>query len=368
MDSKGGRGASGQAVRLATMASSSVKVLVMAPQLGPDLSYVSEVDARVRVLDGNLVFGAELVEQGRASGPIPTGAPSRAERDRILAEAEVLLVGYPVPPRLANRAASLGWAHHTQAGVSNLLQSDLWASSVPLTSSRGAVAVTAIAEFVMAGVFHFGRGLHTALHRPAGEPLRREGYDLTSVAGATLGVVGLGGIGQEVARLGRSVGMRVIGTRRSVTEAQSGAGGADLLLPASRLLDLAAESDYVVVCSQLTEETRGMIDGEVFAAMKPGAVLINIARGEEVDESALLDAIRRGRLRGALLDVYDGELAGRPPRQELLDAPEVILTPHISGSGDRAGLEPTKRLFADNLRRFLDGQPLRNLVDRRRGY
>jgi phosphoglycerate dehydrogenase-like enzyme len=228
--------------------------------------------------------------------------------------------------------------------------------------------VTAIAEFVMAGVFHFGRGLHTAVCRPAGSPLHRDGYNLTSVAGATLGVVGLGGIGQEVARLGRAVGMRVIGTRRSVVEAQVGVDGADLLLPASRLSELAAESDYVVVCSQLTEETRGMIGTEVFAAMKPGAVLINIARGEEVDESALLEAVRGGKLRGALLDVYDGELSGRPPRQDLLDIPEVILTPHISGSGDRGGVEPTRRLFADNLRRFLDGQPLRNLVDRDRGY
>jgi phosphoglycerate dehydrogenase-like enzyme len=350
------------------MASPSVKVLVMAPQLGPDLAYVSGVDPRVDVLDGNLAFGAELIDQGRRSGPLSTGAPSPEDRDRLLGEAEVLLIGYPVPPRLAHRAVALRWAHHTQAGVSNLLQSDLWTSSVTLTSTRGAVAVGAIAEFVLAGVFHFGRGLHTATGRPIGSPLGRQGYDLTSVAGATLGVVGLGGIGQEVARLARAVGMRVIGTRRSVVEAQTGADGVDLLLPSSRLSELAAQSDYVAVCSQLTEETRGMIDRDVFAAMKPGAVLINIARGEEVDEGALLEAVREGKLRGALLDVYDGELSGRPPRQELLETPEIILTPHISGSGDRAGVEPTKRLFADNLRRFLDGRPLRNVVDRERGY
>jgi phosphoglycerate dehydrogenase-like enzyme len=350
------------------MGSPVVKVLVMAPQLGPDLTYVTDVDPRVSVLDGNQAFRTELIEQGRSPGPVPTGAPSRQERERLLADAEVLLIGYPVPPRLADRAPSLRWAHHTQAGVSNLLQSDLWTSPISLTSSRGAVSVTAIAEFALAGVFHFGRGLHTAMGRPAGARLSRDGYRMTSLAGATLGVVGLGGIGREVARLARAVGMRVIGTRRSAIEARSGVDGVDLVLPASDLLELAAQSDYVVVCSQLTEETRGLIDGSVFDAIKPGAVLINIARGEEVDESALLDAIRSGRLRGALLDVYDGELSGRPPRQELLDTPEIILTPHVSGSGDRAGLEPTKRLFEDNLRRFLDGQPLRNLVDRARGY
>ena len=142
--------------RWSAMASPVVKVLVMAPNLGPDLTYVSDVDSRVDVLDGNRAFGAELIEQGHVPGPVPTGAPLPEERDQLLGDADVLLVGYPVPPRLVHRAPSLRWAHHTQAGVSNLLQSDLWTSSVPLTSSRGAVAVTSIAEFAMAGVFQLG--------------------------------------------------------------------------------------------------------------------------------------------------------------------------------------------------------------------
>jgi phosphoglycerate dehydrogenase-like enzyme len=102
--------------------------------------------------------------------------------------------------------------------------------------------------------------------------------------------------------------------------------------------------------------------------MKPDAVLINIARGEEVDEDALIDAVATGRIRGAVLDVYDGELAGRPPRPELVALPQILLTPHISGNGDISVAEPLRRLFADNLRRYLDGQPLRNVVDRARGY
>jgi phosphoglycerate dehydrogenase-like enzyme len=350
------------------MAAAAVKVLVMAPHLGSDLGYVAEIDPRVEVLDGNRAFRAELVEKDRAPGPLPSRGPSRVERDRLLAEAEVLLVGFPVPPLLADRATSLRWAHHTQAGVSNLVGSDLWTSSVPLTSSRGAVGVTAIAEYVMGGVFHFARGLHAATRQERGVALGRDRYHMAAVAGATIGVVGLGGIGQEVARLARAVGMRVVGTRRSVTEAQTGVHRADLVLPASHLLELVAQSDFVVVCSQLTPETQGMIGRRAFAAMKTGSVLINIARGEEVDEQALLDAIKSGHLRGALLDVYDGELAGVPPRQELLDAPEIILTPHISASGDAFSAERVKRLFADNLRRFINGEPLLNLVDRTRGY
>jgi phosphoglycerate dehydrogenase-like enzyme len=299
---------------------------------------------------------------------MPPDAPGRAERDRLLAEAEVLLIGYPVPARLAHRAQSLRWAHHTQAGVSNLLGSDLWEAPVLLSSSRGAVAVTAIAEYVMAGIFHFARGLHTATLRKPGRGISREAYHMSVLAGATLGVIGLGGIGRQVGRLAQASGMRVIGSRRSVTQAQTDVDGADVVLPASGLLELVAESDYVAVCSQLTPETRGMIDRRVFAAMKKGTVLINVARGEEIDEPALIDAIKSGHLSGVLLDVYDGELSGQPPRRELLERPEVVLTPHIAGLGDTSGREPVQALFADNLRRYLNGMPLLNLVDRTRGY
>ena len=111
-----------------------------------------------------------------------------------------------------------------------------------------------------------------------------------------------------------------------------------------------------------------MINAAVFAAMKPDAVLINVARGEEVDEDALVDAVTAGRIRGAVLDVYAGELAGRPPRPELAGLPQILLTPHISASGEANMAGPLRQLFADNLRRYLDGQPLLNVVDRARGY
>ena len=338
-----------------------VNVAVIAPILGRDLSFVSEVDPRVRVFDAN--FAAP----GRRAGPGSPAAEPGLLAD-ILAQAEVLLVGYPVPGGLAAGCPRLAWAHHTQAGVSNLAGTDLWASEVTLTSSRGAMAATAIAEYALAAAAHFARGLHEAARQKAAGQFTRAGYQMLTLRGATMGVIGLGGIGREVARLSRAAGMRVIGTRRSVAAAPPDADGADLVLPASRILQVAAESDFLVVCSQLTAETRGLINAEVFAAMKPDAVLINVARGEEVDEDALVDAITAGRIRGAVLDVYDGELAGRPPRPELTALPQVLLTPHISGNGDTNVAEPLRRLFADNLRRYLDGQPLLNVVDRARGY
>ena len=330
--------------------SAGVTVVVIAPALGHDLRWISDVDPRVAVADGNsLTAGVEGGED-------------------LLGSAEVILLGYPVPDGIAGHAPRLRWVHHTQAGVSNLHGTDLWESGVILTSSRGAVGATGIAEYVLAGVYHFGRGLHEATRQKAAAQFDRSAYRLQSLTGATIGVVGLGGIGREVARLARAAGMRVIATRRSAVTRDRETDGADVLLPAGELTELAAESDYVAVCAPLTPQTRGMIGADVFAAMRPGSVLINIARGELVDEDALVAALGAGRIRGALLDVYEGELEGRPPRTELAELPQVVLTPHISTRGDPAGAGPARRLFAENLSRYLDGRPLLNRVDRDRGY
>ena len=278
-----------------------VNVAVIAPILGRDLSFVSDVDPRVRVFDAN--FAAP----GRRAGADVAGrddpGPGSDALGTILSQAEVLLVGYPVPAVLAALAPRLAWAHHTQAGVSNLVGTDLWRSAATLTSSRGVVAATAIAEYALAAAAHFARGLHEAARQKAAGQFARESYQMRTLGGATMGVIGLGGIGREVARLSRAAGMRVIGTRRSVNAPLPDADGANLVLPADRILEVAAESDFLVVCSQLTAETRGFINAPVFAAMKPDAVLINVARGEEVDEDALVEAVKAGRIGGAVLEI-----------------------------------------------------------------
>jgi phosphoglycerate dehydrogenase-like enzyme len=326
------------------------RVVVIAPNLGPDLAWLTDVDPRLEVRDGH-----ELAQD------IDSGKP-------LLEDAEVILLGYPVPHGIVERAPNLRWVQHTQAGVSNLHGTDLWDSPVMLTSSRGAVAATGIAEYVMAGAYYFARGLHEATRQKAAGEFSRSGYTLRALTGATIGIVGLGGIGAEVARLARAAGMRVVATRRSVASPKRDAEGVDLLLPARPPCRLAAASDFVAVCVMLTPATEKMIGAEVLAAMKSHAVLINVARGEVIDEDALVAALQAGRIAGAVLDVYTGELAGRPPRRELVEFPQVVLTPHISGRGDPSGDEPVKRLFAENLRRYLEGQPLQNLVDRSRGY
>lgn len=328
----------------------TVHVVVIAPILGPDLGWLSGIDERLQIIDGNAL-----------TSDIDAG-------DHLLADAEVVLLGHPVVQGIVERAPNLRWVQHTQAGVSNLYGSDLWDSEVTLTSSRGHVSATAIAEYVMAGASFFARGLHEATRQKAAGEFRRDGYALRAISGATIGIVGLGGIGAEVARLARADGMRVVATRRSTESPQRDVDGVDLLLPGDRLVELAAQSDIIAVCAPLTAETHGLIGAEVIAAMPPHAVLVNIARGELVDELPLIAALRSGRLAGAVLDVYEGELAGRPPRRELVDLPQVLLTPHISGRGTHDRAAPAKRLFVENLRRYLDGTPLINLVDRARGY
>jgi phosphoglycerate dehydrogenase-like enzyme len=321
----------------------------------------------VDVVDGNAAFASEVYAEDSLGRP-PAVEVSPAERDRLLGDAEVLVVGYPVPRSLAGRAPRLRWAHHTQAGVSNLYRSDLWSSDVMLTSGRGVVSARAIAEYAVAAVMFAARGLDEANRQKRDGRFTRRGYQMRTVAGSTMGVIGLGGIGREVGRMAQALGMRVVATRWSIHTPEADVEGADVVLPADRLLEVAAQSDFLVVCSQLTEQTRGMIDGSVFAAMPPHAVLVNIARGEEVDEAALLDAINDEQIAGAILDVQVGELEGRPPRPELLQHPRVLLTPHLSWMGDRSSADLGRRLVVDNLHRYLNGDPLLNVVDRKRGY
>jgi phosphoglycerate dehydrogenase-like enzyme len=161
--------------------------------------------------------------------------------------------------------------------------------------------------------------------------------------------------------------MRVVGTRRSRPEPGAplpagfselaGAGELDRVLP---------EADFVAVCCQWTDETTNLFNRDRFALMKPGSVLVNVARGEIVDEEALAEALESGHLRGAVLDVYVGEFEHLPPPR-LWQHPQVLITPHVSGHTDHE-LHRAIDLFCDNLRAYLDGRPLQNVIDWQRGY
>lgn len=343
-----------------------INIVVCAPIIGRNLDPIRAVDASLHVIDGNDAF----IAYQRAHKTQDTSAIRAAdlEMHELLAQAEVLCMMYPMVATAAAQAPNLRWLHHTQAGVSNLWAADVWKRpEIIITSGRGHVRPTAIAEYCIAAALSFSRGLHDGYLDKREGRLDVSHYAPQRVAGATMGVIGLGGIGKEVARLSKALGMRVVATRRSVAAVEHDTDGADLLLPAAELSQLAAESDFIAVCTALTHETQAFLDSDFFSATTRRPLIVNISRGEVIDEDALLAALEQEQLRGAVLDVYAGELDARPPRRELLLQDNILLTPHISGMGLRD--DPAfMALFCENLRRYANDEPLLNLVDRDRGY
>jgi phosphoglycerate dehydrogenase-like enzyme len=352
--------------------SDAVEVLVITATSAQDLERIAEVDSRVQVVDAGDWFNDEIRETWpawavrRYMGQRPASTATREARDGALATAEVILGGWPLPLDLRSRATRLRWFHRRPAGASNLFQSDLWGSDVTVTTSRGFGNTRAMAEYVLACFLHFARGLHRAESDRGRQDFDHRSYRPVTLAGKTVCVVGTGGIGNAVAELCAAAGMRVVGTRRHQSDGVSPAPPYSKLLSAVGLNELLAESSFVAVCCPWTRETTNLIGREAFEAMRDDSVVVNVARGEIVDEAALLDALDVAKLRGVALDVYTGEFE-RAPESRLWQHDRVLITPHVSGGSDtqqHRGIE----LFCDNLRRYLSGSPMANVVDWERGY
>lgn len=318
--------------------------------------------------------------------------------DAPLDDVEVLLRGFisaEAFDRILARAPRLAWVHSASAGVERVLTPASRERGLVVTNARG-VFSRPIAEYVMMMILAVSRRLPQLMElqrERTWQPL--EGAELRDV---TVGIVGLGSIGRAVGALATAFGCRVIATRRRPeaeapsleSEAPSGeaTAGARTGMPmgpshADRddegigqlrlervtgpegLTDLLAESDFVVLAAPLTAETEGMIDEAALGAVKPGAWLINVARGRLVDERALLRALSAGPLGGAVLDTFREEPV--LPTSPFYDLPNVILTPHTSWSSGRV-LDRSVGLFCDNLRRYAAGEPLLNVVDPAAGY
>jgi phosphoglycerate dehydrogenase-like enzyme len=354
------------------MGKGKVKVVLITPLSAERLADLAALDPRLEIEPAWELFGPELVAEWPAHTAewylprrFKTMADSddlRQRRDALLASAEVVCLTFPFPLRLVARAPRLRYVHQIPAGVSNLVRGDLWNSSVPVTSGRGANRALPIAEWALAAGLALAKEFPRAFADQARGRYDRSAYRGRQLAGQTLGVIGLGGIGRQVARLGQALGLRVIGTRRSAEPVEH----VERVYPPAELHTLLGQSDLVVVAAQQTPETHHLIDRAALAAMKPGAFLINVARGELVDEVALAEALRSGRLGGFAADVYQGEFE-HPPPAELLAFENVILTPHTSGQSQHPATDSLD-IFKENLRRFLAGQPLLNQVDWARGY
>jgi phosphoglycerate dehydrogenase-like enzyme len=241
----------------------------------------------------------------------------------------------------ANR---LRWVHALGAGVETLPLDAL--RHVVVTNSRGLYA-DALAEFVLAAMLWFAKDL-ARLERNKTAHLW-EPYTVTRLEGETVGIVGYGGIGWAVRRRAEALGMRVTAVSRHD-------GDID---------DVIDAADYLVLSTPLTRATRGLISAARLARMKPSAVLVNVARGPVVDETALVDALRHHRIRGAALDVYDTEPL--PPAHPLWSLDNVLLSPHTADHTADSH-ERAMRFFLENLARFERGQALRNVVDVALGY
>ncbi len=329
-------------------------------------------DPAVRLIDAGGWFDGEIRETwpaytvARYLPPDSAGVGTREQRDRLLAEAEVILGGWPFPLDLRARAPRLKWFHQRPAGASNLRLGDLWGSDVVVTTSRGVGNTLAMAEYALAGILYFAKGFHRAISDRDAERFDHRAYRPLLLAGKTACVVGVGGIGREVGRLCAALGMRVVGTRRHAPPPAQLPPGFSRIGAAEDLDRLLPESDFVVICCQWTPQTTRLFDRDRFARMKAGSVLVNLARGEIVDEAALAEALAGGHLRGAALDVYVGEFE-HPPPSRLWRDPRVLITPHVSGASDEDRHRAID-LFCENLRAYLDGKPLKNVVDWQRGY
>jgi phosphoglycerate dehydrogenase-like enzyme len=279
---------------------------------------------------------------------------NEAEAARLIGETEILYA-WNFPQPLLARAPRLRWIQNMGAGVERFLVPEL-ASDVILTRVAGIFGPW-MAEYTL------GWALWTTqkMERFRAQQRKREWREVnpTRLRGTTLCVVGLGDIGRTIARSARALGMVVVGVSRSGRAVRE----AHRVLRTAALPHALAAADFVVLTVPLTDATRGLIDAAALAAMKPGAWLINVARGAVVDEAALVSALRERRIGGAVLDVFAEEPL--PAAHPLWALDNAVITPHISGPSTPEEINP---LFADNLRRYLTNRPLRHVADRRRGY
>jgi phosphoglycerate dehydrogenase-like enzyme len=277
-----------------------------------------------------------------------------------------IFIGYSLRPQQLKDANRLKWIHSTAAGVAQLMYPELRDSGVVVTNPRGIFSVP-MAEHAMGLMLALARNFPDSVRQQdraqwAQQALWDLPQHLTELNGRLLLIVGFGSIGKEVARRARAFDMRVWGVRRAAKEDSP---LADKILPVAELAAALPQADFVVIAAPETPETRHLIGAEEIALMKPGARLVNVARGSLLDEVALLQALEGGKLGGAALDVVASEPL--PPESPLWKAPNLLITPHTSAISDRLWERETS-LLMEQLERWFDGRELVNRVDFSRGY
>ena len=329
-----------------------------------------------------MAFPDEWLNEVRAVSPkITVRQHTAAAADEIPAElwreTHVLYTGSAFPDRTL--APRLRWVQLDTSGVDHVRQSPLWETDTEITTLNG-VAPSNMAEFAVMMMLAFGHRLRLMvdLQRERSWPTFEERWDWfmpSELRGATVGIVGYGSIGRQIGQIAHAFGMRVLAMRRSGQTARQTyriptlADGADsepdTVYGPEGLGEMLPECDYVVLIVPYTAESHHMIDEAALRAMRPSAVLVNIARGGVVEEGALIRALEEGWIAGAALDVFEEEPL--PADNPLWAMRNVIISPHVAGFTPHYH-ERVMGIFSENLRRLLDGQPLLNRCDRAAGY
>lgn len=285
--------------------------------------------------------------------------------DAEIPDAEIL-IAWSLRPEQIKAAKKLRWIHSPAAAVHTLIFTELVASDIVITNARD-VHGPVVAEHVIALIFALAKKIPGSVqlqqkHVWGQQILWDETPRVREVAGATLGLVGLGSIGRPVVKSAKALGMRVVAVRE---HPEKGFEGADAVFGPARINEVFRQTDYVVLAAPVTDSTRAIANAERIALMKSDACLINVGRGPLVDEASLAIALRQKKIGGAALDVFPKEPLA--PDSPLWDLPNLLITPHTAALTDKLW-ERHYALFSENLHRYLAGQPLLAVVDKRKGY
>ena len=307
-------------------------------------------------------MGAQALNQVREAAPAVEIVIAENHNDALNKIVDVDAAYTFATPELIRAGKKLRWVQVGSAGVESYLSPELVESDIILTNAKGVYAIH-IAEHVMALILSFARAINLLIHRQIDEIWEsRANLPVIEINGLTLGIVGLGGIGLEVAKSAHALGMRILAADPTQTYQPD---YVEHLWRLDKLHDMLRESDFVAICCPLTPQTRNMMSVEEFKCMKPTAYLINIARGGIVDQEALIKALETKEIAGAGLDVTVPEPL--PKGNPLWQMENVIITPHMAGQSPVSSRRLMK-IFTENLKRFVNGEPLLNVVDKKLGY
>jgi phosphoglycerate dehydrogenase-like enzyme len=261
------------------------------------------------------------------------------------------------------RAHKVKWVHSLAAGVDKLMVEGLADSPVPVTNARG-VFKRSLAEFAVLGMLYFYKRVRRLVENQRAH--RWDDFLVDWLPGKVMGVVGYGEIGHECAMLAKALGVKIHAARRK-PELSKDDPILDRVFPAERLREMLHEVDVMLAAAPLTPETRHMIGEPEFAVMKPSAIVINVGRGPVIDEAALVRALQERRVAGAALDVFETEPL--PPDHPFWAMENVLISPHCTDrTRDPDWLDLTAQCFVENFWRYVKGEPLKNVVDKKAGY